>query len=150
MARTWPDDDDLLALVKESSEHQRVWAIVRGLSKHLLAERESHLLQRAGGISTHHDPRTSQHAEPVKQPKFTGERPNDYVERVRALEDKIVGLKKHITNLEECRAFELQTENLLVEGLRNIAEGQYTSANNAARTYLETYERRLGPRMPVA
>ena len=46
----WPDNDALLAYVKESREHERAWKIVAGLSKRLLQERECAFVYQEGRI----------------------------------------------------------------------------------------------------
>lgn len=138
MSDNWPDDDALLQLVKESQEHQRSWALIRGLSKRLLDERGSEsMLRKAGGIEPHHNP------------KITEPRPEGYLDKIRILEEKIVKQKHELTTIYECREFERETERLLVATLQRIATvygGGGEAMRDAAEGALREYSLRLGPR----
>lgn len=118
----WPADGDLRELVRESSEHRRVWAVVGGLSQTLLRERKT-------------------------------ERPKPRVEqsaRIHQLEQRIVKQKRAFTKLEECRAFERETEQLLADALQAIVDTGHTAKKddtvNFAKDTLNILALRKGPR----
>lgn len=92
----WPTKDGLEALVKESREHERTWALVRGLSNTILRERTM------TGVVV--EPRSERDAE-----------------RIKTLERSIVKQRGELKNLNECRTYEAETERLLVEALIGIA-----------------------------
>lgn len=123
MSDLWPDDDDLLGLVRESQEHKRAWALIAGLSKTIMRER-----------SVEHPPHES--LKPI------GEKPPNWTDIIHNLEEKIVKQKGHIRTLEECRVFEAESERLLVGALeRAVVHGGGT-----ARLALDAHAERQGPR----
>lgn len=95
MSRPWPDKDDLLALTRESQEHQRAWGLVRGLARSELERRRS----------ASRDP----------------QKIDEQVAKIRDLEAKVISQKARLRELEEViRPYELETERLLVNGIRAV------------------------------
>jgi hypothetical protein len=116
MGDTRPDDDELLALVKESREHSRAWVLVRGLANQLLGERAA---RRGAARSTEIGT-----VGPVCPRGVSGaEGPcscSPFIAKIHELEEKIGKQKRHLRTIEECRTFELETERLLVTALGEI------------------------------
>jgi hypothetical protein len=119
--REWPSNGDLRELGREASEHRRSWALVGGLSRRLLSERT-----RLGPSS------------------------EEQSERIHALEQKIVKQRKFLAQLEECRAFERETEALLVEALGIVLPFTKGDVNARLQRTLAAYEQRKGPRSQEA
>lgn len=130
MPDDWPDDDVLLMLVKESAEHKRAWALIAGLSKTVLKERKP-------------PPTSTRH-----MAKATGPKPGGYNEKIHELETKIIKQKRYLREVEECRAWEMETERLLVDALERIysRDGDGTDAGEMARLSLAVHAKRRGPR----
>lgn len=101
MAEVWPEDEVLSMLVRESGEHKRAWALIAGLSKTILKERQA--------------------PERVSR-KLTGPRPETWEDRIQTLEQRIVKQKRALAVLEECRLFELESEQFLVDALTRIVQ----------------------------
>lgn len=120
--REWPSNGDLRELGREAAEHRRSWALVGGLSRRLLSER------------TH---------------PSSGPSSDEQSERIHGLESKIVKQRKFLSQLEECRAFERETEQLLIGTLEIISAGKGVAAE-AARNVIAAYEQRKGPRSQEA
>ena len=141
MSDDWPDDDALLQLVKESAEHKRAWALIAGLSKRVLQEREAwSMLRKAGGIPPHYDA-SSHRAKPI------GNRPRGYADHIHELEDKIVKQKEQLRELNACREFEAETERLLVAALEKIIKtSDWHTMGLYARDALAENLKRKGPR----
>jgi hypothetical protein len=75
---------------------------------------------------------------------------DDRVERIARLEERIVKQKRALSDLEQCRLFERQTERMLEEALRlAAAEHSATRARIIANDALEELYRRRGPRPDV-
>jgi hypothetical protein len=69
--------------------------------------------------------------------------------KVLELEQKVAAQKRHITRIEECRRFELETQHVLVGALVVIREHPPSSgrfAYDIAGDVLADYAKRLGPR----
>lgn len=126
MGDVWPEEHDLLALERESGEHRRSWALVAGLTKALREERAAKNTTRTSG-------------------KLVGPKPESYDDRIRTLEAKLVSQKAVIRQLEECRAFERETEKMLVDALDRIAR-HAVWPQSVANVALRDYGNRLGPR----
>lgn len=116
----WPDRTELSLLQREASEHKRAWGLVSGLT---------HALQRE---------RT------VKAPPSTDEQNT----RIAGLEEKIVKQRRQLAQLEECRAFERETEEYLTEALRLICvpSNKNTASWLIAKNALGILKKRKGPR----
>lgn len=123
---TWPSDDDLSNLARDSGELRHAWALVQRLSKLLLAERTKKRPKAPRGL--------------------VGAKPEDWNERIQRLENKIVSQKKTITELEECRKFEAESERLLVHTLQIVADNPSVHWSAAAQSRLDAHARRQGPR----
>lgn len=134
MPDDWPNDDVLLMLVKESAEHKRAWALISGLSKTVLNERNAR--ERQG----------KRFDRPI------GEKPDNWADRIQHLERRLVKQRKHLAAVEECRVFERETEDMLVGVLKDIAHeyGDKPLAGKWATDALNDYLVRRGPRpIPV-
>jgi hypothetical protein len=116
----WPADGDLRELVREASEHRRVWAVVGGLSQTLLRERKT------------------------ERPKARVEQN----ERIQHLEERIVKQKRAFTHLEECRAFEKETEQILSDALKLVCSPRNKDKETwlIAKNALDILKKRKGPR----
>jgi hypothetical protein len=129
MAADWPTKQDLDTLEKESSEHDRAWRLVRGLVRALKEER----LLKSG--------------DKYRTPKFEGERPDDYNQNIRLLEQRILKRKQRLTELEECRAFEQETERILISAIHDaLNEQDPATAKSLLEQAALTYTQRMGPR----
>lgn len=127
----WPQNEDLLALVKESQEHTRAWALVRGVSKSLLSERKARPSNTKGG-------------------KPVGDKPVDWADKVNDYERRIIGQREQLGRLEECRSWEAGTEQILIDALREIAATDRIVSIDwaifAAKEAVRKYDQRRGPR----
>jgi hypothetical protein len=126
MADNWPTDEELVMFSREASEHVRAWKFIGGLSRTWAAERRERIKEaRALKIE-------------------------EYVVRIRALEEKGIKQKAALRRLDECRAFESETERLLVGTLQQIADGNAdTYTRLLAAEMLTEYATRKGPRPVV-
>ena len=124
-------DEVLTQLAHEAAEHQRVWGIVSGLTEQLvLKQREVELLDSMLAWRT--------------TPSDLLEEKN---ERIHQLEQKIVKQRTALKNLEECRLFERDTEQLLTAALHEVINGgPLTKGAEVARKALEVHAERKGPR----
>jgi hypothetical protein len=119
----WPDSSELTLLGREAGEHKRAWGLVSGLTKALQRERM------------------------VKAPPSTPEQ----AQRIAHLEGKIVKQRHFLARLEECRAFERETEEILISALTYIAESNSAQRGavvlqEQAKATLHFFETRKGPR----
>lgn len=114
----WPSDGDLRQMIRESVEHQRTWRLVGGLSERLIKERKAN--------------------------RFAGPSSPEQNERIHSLEQRIVKQKAMLAHLEECRAFEAETERMLVKALTWISQNY--AGDTTARQALAEFDKRKGPR----
>ena len=126
-------DEMLTQLAHEAAEHQRVWGIVTALTEQLvLSRKEVDLL----------DGLVEQQFRSPYNP-----REDEQNARIHRLEQKIVKQRKTLKNLEECRLFERETEQLLVIALENISMApSKASALVRANDALVDHDNRKGPR----
>ena len=117
----WPSNEDLTMFTREAAEHRRAWAFIAGLSKQMLVERR---------VRTVHIPKCSEH-----------------VARIRDLEAKVIGQKAMLRELETCRSFERESENLLVVALEKIIKtSDWHTMGLYARDAIAENLKRKGPR----
>ncbi len=128
-----PSRGNLDALRQEGAEHVRAWRIIHGLTKVIDDERA----KRRGSAT------------------YSPEKHDEHVQRIQDLEAKVIAQKDMLRQLEECRAFERESEALLIKALASAGETlrsqvfRSTSVDRALVTIMaamETNINRKGPR----
>ena len=120
MSVDWPSRGDLRELQREAQEHKRAWGIISGLSQRL-QDAEIEAEKRKHNVNN----------------------------RQAELESRIRKQRVALARIEECRAWELGTERLLVQGLINILDTQWFGEDEVkdyAKALINQYEIRKGPR----
>lgn len=122
MTDEWPTRGDLFELERDAREHQRAWTLVGALAERL---------------------RTSdEHRAPIITPKC-----GEHVARIQALEAKVIAQKEMLRKLDECRAWEAESEAKLLSALRRAGEDDVIwSVRSLATRALAENAVRKGPR----
>lgn len=120
MGDSWPEDEVLVMLVRESAEHKRAWALIAGLSKALIEERR--------------------YTVPDLPKHLVGKKPENWSDRIQTLEERIVKQRKQLAALED------ETEQMLVTALKEIQVRATGGAAMICESILATFDERRGPR----
>ena len=129
-------DETMAQLAHEAAEHQRVWGLVSSLAS-LVKNRDQEIALLEGLLKS---------MQPYSPAYVEGQNA-----RIHHLEQRIVKQKKAFNKLEECRRFEKETEEILVEALDILVTTPNKIDNPSwvlatAKKALSVHKKRKGPR----